>query len=96
MPKVELTYQDFLNIQLASKVIEKAEKKNPDKIKGLVKWVGKVGFDECVAKVSTVKGIDDAKAVCGAMKHKARERGQLSPQHMGRKEKAKHLKAKKK
>ena len=68
-------------------LLEKAEKKHPEKIKGLIKWVGKVGFDACVAKLSTVKGISDPKSVCGAMKRKARERGQLAKKHMGRLEK---------
>jgi hypothetical protein len=88
--RYELTSRDVENIQFVEDFIEKAEKKKgPDwkKVKGLVGWVGKVGFNACVSKLSGVSGISDAKAVCGALKGKARKEGRLSPEHMGRKEK---------
>ena len=81
--------QDKINIEFVNEWIEKA-KKDPKKgiggtkIKGLVGWVGRVGFNECVAKLTGKRGITDAKAVCGALKHQARKTGKLAKKHMGR------------
>ena len=75
-----------------SNVVKEASKKKRggkewEKVKGPIKWVGEEGFNRCVAHLSKKKGITDAKALCGALKREARKRGQLSPEHMGRKEK---------
>ena len=86
-----ITEQDRVNIDFVSDWLEKAKKKGGkdwERVKGPIKWVGKVGFNECVAHLSGKRGIKDAKALCGALKQKARESGQLSPKHMGRKERA--------
>lgn len=90
----KLTEQDKVNIEFAEKVLEKAKKKKSGwkKVKHLADWVGKVGFYECVAKLSKKKGIEDAKALCGALKAEARRRGTLKPEHMGRRERAEYLK----
>jgi hypothetical protein len=72
--------------------LEKAGKLPP----GPVRWAGEVGFNTCVAHLSGKHGIDDAKALCGALKGKARETGQLKPKHMGRIEKKAYLAKKKK
>jgi hypothetical protein len=85
-----LTEQDKVNIEFVNKYFEKAGVP-----KGLRKWVGEHGFNECVAKLSGKRGIDSAKAVCGSLKGKAREAGELKPKHMGRIEKQKYLKRKK-
>lgn len=95
---LRLNDQDRVNIQFVSDWLEKAKKKGGKdwgRVKGPIKWVGKVGFNECVANLAGKRGIKDAKALCGALKQKARESGQLSPKHMGRKERAAHRKAKK-
>lgn len=92
-----LTEQDEINLEFAMDVLRKAAKKKGirgSKIRGLVGWVGRVGFDECVAKLSTVKGVSDPKLVCGALKGEARRTGQLSRKHMGRIEKKKKTKKK--
>lgn len=60
-----------------------------EKVKGAIKFVGKEGFDACVAGVSKKHGMDRAKKICGALKREARERGQLAKKHMGRLEKKK-------
>jgi hypothetical protein len=94
----EFTFQDFERMNQYSEALEKAEKKggkNWERVKHLVDWVGKVGFNVCVSHLSGKKGITDAKSLCGALKGKSRERGTLDPKHMGSKEKAKFLKKKK-
>jgi hypothetical protein len=65
-------------------------------LEGPVKWVGKAGFDECVAHLSGKKGITNAKALCGYLKEEARNRGTLKPSHMGKIEKKEYLKNRKK
>jgi hypothetical protein len=88
----KLTDQDIVNIDFAEQWIEKAKKKGGkdwEQVKGPIKWVGEKGFNTCVAHLSKKHGIDDAKALCGALKREARKRGELSKEHMGRKEKAK-------
>jgi hypothetical protein len=88
MGKIEFTQEDFEMM----KAIEKVVDANPDlqkKLEGPVKWVGDVGFNECVAHLSKKKGITDPKALCGYLKHKARKTGKLKKEHMGRLEKKK-------
>lgn len=78
-------------------LIQKAKKKGgPDweRVKGAIAWTGEHGFDECVAGVSKKHGLDRAKKICGALKREARNKGELSPEHMGRLER-KAYKAKK-
>lgn len=73
--------------------------KRPDlqkALEGPVKWVGKAGFDECVAHLSGKKGITNARALCGYLKEEARNRGTLKPSHMGKIEKKEYLKNRKK
>ncbi len=76
--------------------IETIVAKNPDlekTLEGPIKWVGEEGFDECVAHLSKKKGITNAKKLCGYLKGKAREKGVLKKEHMGRLErKAKNRK----
>lgn len=86
----KLTFQDVENIKITKAMLDELDKagKLPE---GPVKWVGSVGFNECVSHLSGKKGIDDAKRLCGALKGKAREKGQLKPKFMGRIEKQKHL-----
>jgi|GEM_PF-2963134 len=94
-----LTEQDRVNIDFAEQWIEKAKKKGGkdwEAVKGPIKWVGEVGFNECVRHLSKKKGIESANAMCGALKHKARETGQLATKHMGRIEKQKARKKGKK
>lgn len=85
--KYKLTLQDVENINKASEIIEKAKKGGWEKLKGPIAWVGKVGFNTCVAHLSDKTGISNAKALCGALKREARKRGELAPEHMGRLEK---------
>jgi hypothetical protein len=88
MAKIEFTLQDFEGM----KAIEKMVEGNLDlekKLEGPIKWVGEEGFNTCVAHLSKKKGIDDAKALCGYLKHRARKKGQLKKEHMGRLEKKK-------
>ena len=82
-----LSFQDLENIRFAEEVLEKAKKKDYKKVKGLRDWVGRVGFNACVSKLSGKSDITDAKAVCGALKREARKAGTLAKEHMGRKEK---------
>lgn len=91
----QLTFQDVENIRKAKVFLDDLEKagKLPS---GPVKWVGEHGFSTCVAHLSGKHGIKDAKALCGAMKGKAREKGQLKPKYMGRLEKKEHLARKRK
>lgn len=95
----KLSDQDLVNIDFVSDYLEKAKKKGGkswERVKGPIKWVGSVGFNTCVKHLSGKSGISDAKAVCGALKREARKRGQLSPEHMGRIERAEHRKKAKK
>ncbi len=87
---VKLSFQDVENIKKAKALLDDLEKagKLPE---GPVRWTGEVGFNECVAHLSGKKGITNAKALCGALKGKAREKGQLKPKHMGRIEKKEYL-----
>ena len=83
---LELTPQDEKNIDLIRALVDK----RPDlqkALEGPVKWVGKEGFDTCVAHLSGKKGITNARALCGYLKGEARSRGQLKKEHMGSKEK---------
>jgi hypothetical protein len=70
--------------------------KNPElqkTLEGPIKWVGEEGFDECVVHLSKKKGITNAKKLCGYLKGKAREKGVLKKEHMGKVErKAKNRK----
>lgn len=70
--------------------------KNPElqkTLEGPTTWVGDVGFNECVDHLSKKKGITNAKKLCGYLKGKARETGQLKKEHMGKVErKAKNRK----
>lgn len=78
--KYELTFQDVQNIRETKKALDALEKagKLPE---GPVRWVGEVGFNACVARLSKERGITDAKRLCGALKGKAKEKGQLAPEH---------------
>jgi hypothetical protein len=90
-----LTPQDEKNIDSIRELVSK----RPDlqkALEGPVKWIGKAGFDECVAHLSGKKGITNAKALCGYLKEEARNRGTLKPSHMGRIEKKEYLKNRKK
>lgn len=91
-----LSPQDKRNIDFAYNWLQKAKAKDWGAVKGPIKWVGAEGFNTCVAHLSKKHGITNAKALCGALKREARKKGELSPEHMGRKEKAKYLKGKKK
>jgi hypothetical protein len=85
-----LREQDRINIEFIREVV----KKRPDiqkSLEGPIKWVGEEGFNECVAHLSKKKGITNAKALCGYLKHEARKTRNLKPKHMGRKEKAAYL-----
>jgi len=86
-----LTEQDKVNIKFVEDYFQKAGVP-----KGLRKWVGEHGFNECVAKVSGKSGVESANAICGALKREARKSGELKPKHMGRLEKKKHQKKSKK
>ena len=50
-------------------------------------WVGKAGFDECVANLRGKPEIRNPELLCGWLKGGAKERGTLSPAHkyVGRK-----------
>ena len=92
---IELTPQDEKNIDLIRAMVNN----RPDlqkALEGPVKWVGKEGFDTCVAHLSGKKGITNAKALCGYLKEEARNRGTLKPSHMGKIEKKEYLKNRKK
>lgn len=80
---IKITEQDKVNIAFAKDILDKAGKagKLPP---GPVKWVGEEGFNTCVAHLSKKKGITNAKALCGFLKNKARETGQLKKEHMGK------------
>ena len=84
--KYKLSDQDLVNIDFASEWLKKADW---EQVKGPIKWVGKEGFNTCVAHLSKKKGIDNAKALCGALKREARSKGQLAKEHMGRLERKK-------
>ena len=90
----ELTFADVEGIKQAKAILDRLEKagKLP---KGPVKWVGEHGFNECVAHLTGKPGIDNPKSLCGALKGKAREKGQLKPKHMGRLERKEHYARKK-
>jgi len=75
-----ITAQDKVNIQFAKEVLDKAG----ELPSGPVKWVGEQGFNTCVAHLTGKHGITNAKALCGALKGKARETGQLKKEHMGK------------
>jgi len=92
--RYKLDFQDIINIEFAKALIDKLEKagKMPP---GPTKWVGEEGFNTCVAHLSKKKGITNAKALCGALKARARETGQLNPEHMGRIEKKEYMARKK-
>jgi hypothetical protein len=80
-----LTPQDEKNIDLIRAMVDKS----PDlqkKLEGPIKWVGDVGWRECVAHLSKKKGITHAESLCGYLKGKARSKGQLKKEHMGSKE----------
>jgi hypothetical protein len=80
-----LTLQDEKNIDLIRAMVDKS----PDlqkKLEGPIKWVGDVGWRECVAHLSKKKGITHAESLCGYLKGKARSKGQLKKEHMGSKE----------
>lgn len=92
---LELTPQDEKNIDLIRAMVNK----RPDlqkALEGPVKWVGDVGWRECVAHLSKKKGITHAESLCGYLKGEARNRGTLKPSHMGRIEKKEYLKNRKK
>lgn len=90
MAKYPLTFSDVEGIKKAKAILDELEKagKLPE---GPVKWVGSHGFNTCVAHLTGKKGIDNPKAICGAMKGKAHERGQLKPKYMGRIQKKEYL-----
>lgn len=93
--KSALTEQDKENIGIVRELVSN----RPDlqkALEGPVKWVGKAGFDECVAHLSGKKGITNARALCGYLKEEARNRGTLKPSHMGKIEKKEYLKNRKK
>ncbi len=92
---LELTSQDEKNIDFIRTLVNK----RPDlqkALEGPIKWVGKAGFDECVAHLSGKKGITNAKSLCGYLKGQAREVGQLAKEHMGKIEKKEYKKNKRK
>lgn len=88
--KYPLTFQDVENIKKAKNLLDELDKAG-ELPPGPVRWVGEHGWYECVAHLQGKHGITNAKALCGAMKGKAREKGQLKPKHMGRIEKKEHL-----
>ena len=91
MEKFELTLQDFEEMKAIDKLVEG----RPDlekAVEGPIKWVGKEGFNTCVAHLSKKKGITNAKALCGWMKGRARAKGQLAKEHMGRLERKRYKK----
>jgi len=91
---IKITEQDKVNIAFAKDILDKAGKagKLPP---GPVKWVGEKGFNTCVAHLTGKHGITNAKALCGALKGKARETGQLKKEHMGRIERKRKAKNRK-
>lgn len=52
-----------------------------------IKWVGEVGFDEAVKKLSKATGINNPKMLAGWLKGQAKKKGVLSAKHkyVGRK-----------
>lgn len=91
----ELTPQDKKNIDLIRVMVNKSLDLQKA-LEGPVKWVGKEGFDTCVAHLSGKKGITNARALCGYLKEEARNRGTLKPSHMGKIEKKEYKKNKRK
>jgi len=73
---------DELNFNDIKEIVEKSPELQKT-LEGPTKWVGDVGFDECVAHLSKKKGITNANKLCGYLKGKAREKGQLKKEHMG-------------
>jgi hypothetical protein len=80
--------QDKLNIAKVGEIVE-ANPSLKKALEGPVMWVGEKGFNECVAHLSKKKGITNAKALCGYLKHQARKTGKLAKKHMGRLERKK-------
>lgn len=50
-------------------------------LRALVRWVGKVGFTTCKAKLTPHFGAERAKRICGNLKGRAKRAGALSPAH---------------
>lgn len=86
------TEQDRIDIRRITEIVANNAKLKKA-LEGPTKWVGEVGFNECVRHLSKKRGITNAKKLCGYLKGAARSKGVLKKEHMGRLER-KRAKAK--